>query len=143
MMPLGQPKDHAMARTSALLAAAALLVLGSAAFAATTPAKPIGTPRPYAPPKVQVEDTASCLAVTIERGGRGATIMLRNVCALRVNWAMCVRRSDDRKPMIAKGSLSPAAVAEEIVLFTAKTRTFAHSQTFCSGIVCEVATPEC
>jgi hypothetical protein len=125
------------------VAAASVLVFSSAAFAATTPPKPIGQPQPYEPPKVQVEDTASCLEVSIERGGHGALIYLRNTCALRVNWSMCVRRSDDKKPMIAKGSLSPAAVDEQAVVFTSKTKTFAHAETFCSGVMCEVATPEC
>jgi hypothetical protein len=120
-----------------------VLALGSSALAATTPPKPLGQPRPYEPPRVQVGEDPSCLAVTVERTGRGATILLRNVCALRVNWALCVRRSDDAKPMLAKGSLSPAAVGEQVIPFTSKTKTFAHAETFCTGIICEVATPEC
>jgi hypothetical protein len=100
-------------------------------------------PKPYEPPKVLVEDTASCLAVTVERSRQGATIFLRNTCAIRVNWSQCIRRSDDARPLISKGSLSPAAVDEQLIPFTSKTKTFAHSETFCSGLMCEVATPEC
>ena len=126
-----------------VVAAAASLMLGSGALAATTPPKPLGEPKPYAPPKVQLDEDPSCLAVTIERKAKGATILLRNTCALRVNYALCIHRSDDAKPMFAKGSLSPAAVDEQPISFTSKTKTFAHAETFCSGIVCEVATPEC
>ena len=126
-----------------LVIAAALLAIGPAAQAATTPPKPIGEQKPYAPPVVQLDEDPSCLALTIQRGGQGASVLLRNTCALRVNYALCVRRSDDAQPMIAKGSLSPAAVDEQPIPFTSKTKTFAHAEAFCSGIVCEVATPEC
>ena len=119
------------------------LALGSGAWAATTKPTPLGEPKPYAPPKVQIDEEPSCLTLTIQRGGQGASVLLRNTCALRVNYALCVRRSDDAQPSISKGSLSPAAVDEQPVPFTSKTKTFAHAETFCSGIVCEVATPEC
>jgi hypothetical protein len=103
----------------------------------------LAQPKPYEPPTMRLDEDPSCLALTIDRGAKAATVLVRNTCALRVNWSMCVKRSDDAAPTFAKGSLSPAAVDEHLIPFTSKTTTFAHAETFCSGLTCEVATPQC
>jgi hypothetical protein len=112
-------------------------------MAALPPAPPQTQTRNYEPPKAQVDEEPNCLATTVEPKEPHAGILLRNACAVRVNFALCVRRSDDAKPLITHGSLSPAAVYGQDVAFTPKTRNFTHRSNFCSGLTCEVAEPDC
>ena len=118
------------------------IALGLPALAAITPPPKSPPPQPYVPPQT-VEEDRSCLDVMVERIDPDAEIMLRNTCALRVNFALCVRRSDDAQGAVSRGSLSPTAVHGELVRFTPQTKTFTHKAAFCSGITCKVAAPEC
>ena len=118
-----------------------LILVGSALAAPSTPI-PI-QPRTYEPPKVQVEGDPTCLAETIDSARPNASILLRNTCAIRVNFALCIRRSDEPKGQVSHGSLAPAAVYGQDVAFTPKTQHFTHRANFCSGLTCEVADPEC
>ena len=125
-----------------LLTAALVLALGAPALAAVTPPPQSVAPRPYEPPKADTGEEPSCLAETIESGPK-AGILLRNTCALRVNFMLCVRRSDETKGVVTQGSLAPAAVYAQDVPFTAKTRHFTHRANFCPGLTCEVTVPDC
>ncbi|MDB5452850.1 MAG: hypothetical protein JWO33_1428, partial [Caulobacteraceae bacterium] len=107
-----------------------------------TPPPPAASPRAYAPPKAEVGEEPTCLAETIA-SAPNAGILLRNTCPLRVNFALCVRRSDEDKAQVTKGSLSPAAVYAQDVPYTPKTQHFTHRANFCPGLMCEVAVPDC
>ena len=115
----------------------ALLLL--AAPVAPTPI----VPRQYEPPKTQVDEDPACVVSVVQPKAPTANILLRNVCAVRVNFALCVHRSDDQQPTVTRGSLSPAAVYDQDVPFTSKTKTFTHRSNFCAGLTCEVAAPDC
>lgn len=128
-----------MRRIAVLLALAA--VAGPAMAGVTAP--PQTVTRPYEPPKAQIEDDAACLVEEVAAKAPDPGLLLRNTCAVRVNFALCVRRSDDAKPEVTKGSLSPAAVYARDVAFTAKTKHFTHRANFCPGLTCEVAEPDC
>jgi hypothetical protein len=126
-----------------LFAPLAALALAGPALAAVTPAPPPPAPRPFLPPKAELGEEPSCLAETID-SAPNAGILLRNTCAIRVNFLLCVRRSDEAKGTVTRGSLAPEAVYSQDVPFTAKTRHFTHRAHFCPGITCEVITvPDC
>lgn len=127
----------------AALAAALALGLGGAAAAAVTPAPRPPAPQLYAPPQLAPEEDRTCLGVRVETDQVDAEILLRNNCALRINFALCVRRADEAGVQIATGSLSPAAVHGEIVRLGARSQAFTHRANFCSGVMCKVAPPEC
>lgn len=125
--------------------AAALMLLPLAAgpaLAAVTPPPKAPTPQTYELPQLVAEEDRSCLEITVAPAQGGSEILLRNGCALRVNWALCVRRQDE-PPTLAHGSLSPAAVAAETVAQASREKTFTHRASFCSGITCKVVDPEC
>lgn len=126
-----------------LLTLAALALICGPALAATPVAPPPAAPRPYEPPKAQLAEEPSCLAETVQSDRADAGILIRNTCALRVNFALCVRRSDDTASTITRGSLSPADVYQQAVKFGSKTQTFHHASTFCPGLTCQVADPTC
>jgi hypothetical protein len=133
----------AIVRRNAALVAIGSLVMAWPTLAAAPSAPPPTATRPYEPPKVQVESDPTCLAETIESARPTASILLRNTCAIRVNFALCVRRSDDAKGQVSHGSLAPAAVFGQDVAFTPKTQHFTHRANFCSGLTCQVADPDC
>jgi len=120
----------------------AILAIADPVLAAPSAPIPI-QPRTYEPPKVQVDGDPTCLAETVESTRPNASILLRNTCAVRVNFALCIRRSDEAKGQVTRGSLSPAAVYGQDVPFNAKTQHFTHKANFCSGLVCEVTEPDC
>ena len=124
------------------LLAAAFVAFAAPALAAVTPPAQNPTPRPYQPAQAELGDEATCLAETIDSGPK-AGILLRNTCALRVNFKLCVRRSDETKGVVTQGSLAPAAVYAQDIPFTAKTRHFTHRTHFCPGLTCEVEAPDC
>ena len=117
-------------------------LLAAPALAAIAPPPRPAQPQPYVPPQA-IEEDRSCLDIVVEHSRPDAEILLRNTCALRVNFALCVRRSDDAQGAISRGSLSPSAVYGEPVRFTPQTKTFTHQATFCSGVTCKVAAPDC
>jgi len=125
-------------------AVTALIVIAVAGPALAAPTAPILIrPRTYEPPKAQIDSDPTCLAETVESTRPNAGILLRNTCAIRVNFALCVRRSDEAKGQVTHGSLAPAAVYGQGVTFTPKTQHFTHRANFCSGLICEVTDPEC
>jgi hypothetical protein len=126
-----------------IFAALATLTLAGSAVAAVSPAPQTPAPRPYQPPKAELGDEPTCLAETVD-SAPNAGILLRNTCAIRVNFILCVRRSDETTSTVTRGSLAPEAVYSQDVPFSAKTRHFTHRAHFCPGITCEVTTvPEC
>jgi len=133
----------AIVRQAAVLIAIGSLTLAVPALAAAPSGPPATAPRPYEPPKAQIESDPTCLAETVDSARPNASILLRNTCAIRVNFALCVRRSDEAKGQVSHGSLAPAAVYGQDVAFTSKTQHFTHRANFCSGLTCEVADPEC
>jgi hypothetical protein len=135
--------ERAIVGRITFLVASASLALTGPALAAAPSGPPPTAPRPYEPPKAQVESDPTCLAETVESSRPNASILLRNTCAIRVNFALCIRRSDEAKGQISHGSLAPAAVYGQDVAFTPKTQHFTHRATFCSGLICEVADPDC
>ena len=90
-----------------------------------------------------VEDDASCVATTTQAAKDQTTIWVRNTCPLRINFALCIRRPEDREALVTKGSLSPAAVYDQVVTFKGKGREFKQVTNFCPGLTCEVAEPTC
>lgn len=124
--------------------AAGMLAAGLAgvATAAVKPAPTRAAPQPYAPPQAVGEEESSCLDVAVESGPPGQ-IHLRNTCAVRINFALCLRRSDQSKGALSKGSLSPADVYSTLTPPSAPGRTFTHRANFCSGLLCQVVEPDC
>jgi hypothetical protein len=92
---------------------------------------------------VQADGDPSCLAETVTSGSPDAEISLRNACALRVNFALCVRRADESTGRVTTGSLSPADVYSQTVKLGSASRTFHHQANFCPGLTCQVAPPAC
>jgi hypothetical protein len=128
-------------RAPSVLILAAVALAGPALAAPSAPI-PI-QPRTFEPPKAQIESDPTCLAETVESGKPNASILLRNTCAIRVNFSLCVRRSDEAKGQITHGSLSPAAVYGQDIVMGGKAQHFTHRANFCSGLVCEVVDPDC
>jgi hypothetical protein len=126
-----------------LILVAVLALAAGPGWAALPDPPPPPQPRQYEPPKAQVEEDPACVAVVVQPKEPNANILLRNVCEIRVNFALCVRRSDDERPTLTRGSLSPAAVYDQDVPFTPKTRNFTHRSSFCAGVTCEVEEPDC
>lgn len=123
-----------------LTSAAALLLLGFA----VDPTPKTATPRAYESTNTTIDEgEASCLSTTVDRKGTQAVIWLRNTCEIRVNYALCVHRSDDAKYTLAKGSLSPGAADDQRVVLSSAAKTFVHKANFCSGIMCVVTEPNC
>jgi hypothetical protein len=94
-------------------------------------------------PLQMFEDEASCATTTTQAAKDQTTVLVRNTCPLRINFALCIHRPEDREALVTKGSLSPAAVYDQVVTFKGKGREFKQATNFCPGVTCEVAEPTC
>src|SRR4051812_17132423 len=101
-----------MSLASPLIALISILPLFAVPPAAVAPkAKDAGAPLQF------VEDEATCVATTTQADKDQTTVWVRNTCPLRINFALCIHRPEDREPLVTKGSLSPSAVYDQVVTF--------------------------